>query len=241
MSDYQKPVRKKNALNNPKIRMSAPNPNVKGVFSTLSWDLYQNNPRIIADTKDPSLSSPDNGYGRITAALEPITFGIFLGMLETAIKSKEAFKNKIETFSHEYVNNQRSQEAIHSSDIWVGKDTEGHVFMSVVSKKPNFPVIKFIFGTPDQRYHKFYHADGTPLSKAELSVYAAIAYLNLLRSLVPSVMDTHYYEAPPNPNWKNNNGGGNRGYNSNNGGGYKKPAAPANSGGSDIEDNDIPF
>lgn len=239
MSDFQKPVRKKNALNNAKLRLSAPNPNAKGVYSNLSWDIYQNNPRIVVDTRDPNLSSPENGYGRIQAALDPLVFGVFLNFMKEAIASPSAVKFKIENYSFEYTNGQRAQEASHTSDVWVGKDAEGQMFLTVVSKKSgNWPVIKFIFGPSDQRWHKFFHGDGTPISKAELSVYAAKSYAEWLPLLTASVMDTHYYEAPPNTAWKNKQGGGGGGGNYG-GGGQSKPPAP--SGGGDIGENDLPF
>lgn len=240
MSDFQKPKRVKHALNNPKLRISAPNPAVKGVYSTLAFDVYQNNPRIVVDTKDPSLANPDNGYGRITAALDPTVFGVFLEFLDKSIKSDGATKFKIENYGFEYVNGQRSQEAAHLSDVWVGKEADGTVFISVISKKPGFPTIKFPFGLSDQRWHKIYHGDGTQFTKAELSEKAAAAYLRLLTNLVPNVLDTHYYDAPPNTNWKNKgNGGGyggNRGGNGG-GGGYNKPAPAA----ADLGDDDLPF
>lgn len=245
MADFvAKPPKRKNALNNPKLRLSAPNPQAKGIYASLAWDLYQNNPRLVVDTKDPNLSSPENSYGRITAALDPVVFGIFLQNLQDSIASDKAVKFKVENYNHEFSNGQRSQEIVHLTDLWVGKDAEGQVFVSVVSKKGDqWPVIKFVFGPSDQRYHKFFKGDGTQFSKAELSVYAARAYYVLLSTVMASVMDTHYYEAPPNPNWKKGGGGnfgsgGNRPY-VGGGGGYNKPTAAAPA--ADDGDSDIPF
>lgn len=242
MSDFQKPVRKKNAFNNSKLRLSAPNPNAKGVFSNLSWDVYQNNPRIVVDTRDPNLSSPENSYGRIQAAMDPLVFSLFLNFLKEAIESPSAVKFKIENFSFEYTNGQRAQEASHTSDVWVGKDAEGQMFITVVSKKgTHWPVIKFIFGPSDERFHKFYRGDGTSISKAELSVYAAKGYTELLPLLMANVLDTHYYDVPPSTAWKNKQAGGSGGY----GGGVKSYGAndgqnkPA--GNAEINDNDLPF
>ena len=245
MSDFQKPIRKKNALNNAKLRLSAPNPQAKGIWSTLAWDVFQNNPRIVVDTKDPNLLSQENGYGRITAPLDPAVFGAVLVNLENVINATEPIKFKVENSNHEYVNGQRSQEITHLTDLWVGRDAEGQIFISVVSTKPNWPIIKFLFGPSDNRYHKFLHGDGTPYSKADLSILFAKSYLNMLRALVPNVMDTHYFEAPQNPNWKKggqgdggsggnrwgNNGGGNQG------GGQRASQAPA----ADDMDDSIPF
>ena len=85
---FQKPVKRKHSLNNPKIRLSAPNPACKGVYAILSFDMVQNNPRISIDTKDPSLSGPENSYGRITAPLDPVVFMMLIEALQAAIVSK---------------------------------------------------------------------------------------------------------------------------------------------------------
>ena len=251
---FQKPQRKKNAFQNPKIRLSAPNPMLKtGPWATLGFDFIQNNPRIVVDTKDPNLSGPENGYGRITAPLDSVVFLMLIEGIQAAIQAKEAMKLKIENSNHEFVNGQRSAEIAHLTDIWIGKDAEGQVFISVVkANASNWPSIKFTFGPADRRYHKFFKEDGNEWSKAELSVLAAKAYVRLLTGLLPCIADTHYYEAPPNPNWKSGGGGGNkfgggggynRGGNGGGGGGYQqRPAAPAAAApaGDDIG-SDIPW
>lgn len=232
MSDYQKPVVKKTALKNPKLSLAAPNPAAKGVYAKLSFDVYQNNPRIVIDTKDPGMMNKESSFGRITAAMDAISFSMFLELLKGIIDSPVADKKKFENFGNEYVNGQRSNEIVALTDVWVGKDTEGVVFVSVVSKKPGWPVIKFPFGLSDRRFTKIYHSDGTEYSKAEISVLAAKAYYKLLTELMPNVLDTHFYEAPPNPKWSKGGGG--------NSGGYNKPSynsAPAGGG----DDDDIPF
>ena len=251
---FQKPPRKKNAFNNPKIRLSAPNPMMKtGPWATLGFDFIQNNPRVVVDTKDPNLSGQENGYGRITAPLDPVVFMILIEGIQAAIQAKEAFKLKIENSNHEFVGGQRSAEITHLTDIWVGKDAEGQIFISVVkANASNWPSIKFVFAPADRRYHKFFKEDGTEWNKAELSVLAAKSYVRLLTGMMPSIADTHYYEAPPNPNWKSGGGGGksfgggggyNRGGNGGGGGGYQQrpAAAPAAAPAGDDVGSDIPW
>ena len=252
MSDqqgYQKPPKRKHAFNNPKLRLQAPNPACKGVWATLGFDFIQNNPRIVVDTKDPSLASPENGYGRISAPLDSVVFMMIIEAISSAVSAKEAMKMKIENSNHEFVDGKRSQDITHLTDIWVGRDAEGQVFISVISAKGNhWPTIKFVFGPSDQRYHKFFKEDGTPWSRPELSVLAAKAYVRLLTGLLPSIADTHYYEAPPyvpggNKGGYNKSGGGG-GYNrgGGNGGGYQaRPAAAAAPTASDDVGGDIPW
>ena len=244
-----RPEKRKNAFNNPKLKLAAPNPNKNvTVWSTLGFDFYQNNPRLVMDTKDPSLSGKENGYGRLTAALDLPAFMIFLEHLETCIRSKEAIEFKIENFNHEYVDGRRSAEITHLTDLRVGRDAQGQIYVMVTSAKgAPWPEIKFVFGPADNRYNKFGKADGTPMSRAEVSVVAAKGYLRLLNGLIPAIANTHYYEAPPNPNWKPGGnkqyGGGGGGYNRNGGGNYNRapaaPAAPANA--TDDFANDIPW
>lgn len=252
---FQKPQRKKNSFQNPKIKLAAQNPMLKqGPWATLGFDYVQNNPRLICDTKDPSLSGPENGYGRITAPLDNVVFMMIIEGLQQAIQAKEAMKIKIENSNHEFVNGQRSAEMSHLTDIWIGKDAEGQVFISVVkTNASNWPSIKFIFAPSDRRYHKFFKEDGSEFNKAELSIMAAKAYVRLLTGLLPSIADTHYYEAPPNPNWKSGGQGGgfnkggqggggyNRGGNGGGGGYQQRPAAPPAAPAGDDIGADIPW
>jgi hypothetical protein len=218
--DSGKPEKKKTAFNVSKLSLSAPNPQVKGVFATLKFDIFQNNPRIIVDTRDPNLLSRENGFGKIEAAMTMTDVYALLVVLERAAHAKEEFKAKIECFGHDWVNGQKSKDITHLSSVWIGRDTDGQIFISVVAEnKKQFPIIKFLFGPSDQRYTKWFDAQGTPWTKAKASQVYACAYADMLCSLYASVADTHYWQAPPGQ-WGNkggNSGGG--GYNRSGGGG----------------------
>ena len=236
MSDYQKPVVKKTALKNPKLSLAAPNPAVKGVYAKLSFDIYQNNPRIIIDTKDPSMLNKEHSFGRITAAMDGVSFAMFLEVLKDMIATPGADKKKFENLGNDYVNGQRSNEVVPLTDIWVGKDADGVVFISVISKKAGWPVIKFAFGLSDRRFTKIFNSDGSEYTKAELSVLAAKAYYKLLTELVPNIMDTHFYEAPPNPKWAKGGGG-----NTNAKPSYNKTSSYDSNANDVAGDDDLPF
>lgn len=234
MSDAPRPQVRKNAFNNAKLTLAAPLPNQKGVWSKLSFDIYKNNPRVKVSTNDPNLKNKESQFGNITAALDPIVFYSFLELLDKCIRSTTATKYKIENFNHSYDGGQRSQEIQHLTNLIIGRDEEGHIFISVTSVKTNWPIIKFNFGLSDKRYHHIKKGDGSDLSSVEISQLAAKAYYHLLQQLAASVMDTHY-EEPPAPTGGfggNRQGGGfnnNRGgYNSGNRqGGYQQRSAPA--------------
>lgn len=241
MSDRPVPV--KHALNNPKIRMSAPNPAAKGIYATLSWDIFQNNPRIVVDTKDPQFKNPENQYGRIQAAMDPVIAYSFLELLEWAIALDKPNKERIANYgANKQVPYQQGQrpEPVHVSDVWVGRDAEMNVFISVLSAKENWPKIKFVFGPSDHRFVKYFKADGTERSKEEISTLFAKAYLRLLSEALAGVLVKTYEHVQPSQfGGGNRNGGGGGGYNRNNNGGGRA-AEPARESSSDDGD-DMPF
>lgn len=228
MSD--KPQKVKIGLDSPKLRISAPCPTAKGKYSTLSFGLWMNNPRLIVSTNDPALIASTR-HGKIQAALDMPTMFCFIEMLKDAVKSKEAIKSKIETYGMS--SNKDDKSPVHLTDVWVGRDDSGSVFVSVISKQEGWPVIKFIFGPSDGRFQKFVHSNGTEYSKAEASNRYANSYISLLTNCFSHLVISHYVEPPPFiPGNKGGYGGGN------------KPAYQNNqyqSKQNDIPDDDIPF
>jgi hypothetical protein len=237
MENNGKPAKKKTALNVSKLSLSAPNPQVKGIYAQLKWDLWQNNPRVVVDTKDPNLLSQENGFGRIQAAMPSTDLYALFSLLRQFATNPEVDKKKCECLGHEWVNGQKNKDITPTASVWVGRDAEGHVFISVVNEaKKNFPIIKFVFGPTDQRYTKWYNADGSPMTKAQASQLYALAYANMLEALYASVLDTHYEQpVPPVGGWGNNRGGGG-------GGGYNRPGNGGGGGSADVpKDEDMPF
>lgn len=263
----QPPVRKRNALNNSKLSLSAKLPN-SNIFAQLSVSLFKNNPRFVFNAKDPSLMNRENNFGKIEAAFDsPVFFGV-LELLREAINSREVFEKGFENSNHEFVNGQRSQDIRHLTTLKVGRDQDGHIYISVTSTDPKWPKVKFIFGVPDQRYHRLINADGSPANRAQLSNLMARAYLNMWSEMVSGCLVVNYEDIPP-PNGRGGyNKGGNRGgygggqgggrggygggsnggggYNRNNSGGKSESeefsGAPANAGsGFDDLDDNIPF
>lgn len=173
--------KQKTMLNNPKLRLSAPCPTAKGKYSNLSWDIWNSNPRIVVATNDPSLTNPDNQYGRITAAMDAPTMMAFLEILKDVALSDKADKVKIENYGNQKGGDPKSP--VHLTDLWVGKDDSGLVFISVVNKADGWPVIKFVFGPTDSRYHKVFHGDGSEFTKAEISKAYAMGYAKMLASV----------------------------------------------------------
>lgn len=238
--NFQRPEKIKSAFNNSKLTLSAPCPTAKGKYSTLGFDFANNNPSIIVRTNDPGDATPANNYGTISAKLDAPAFYAFIYNLEQCIKSEGEMKIKCENYNHDYVDGQRSQDIKHLSDLWVGKDKEGCPYISVLSKKDDRPVIKFVFGPSDSRWHKYLHGDGTPFSKADLAKLYANSFLTILKHVTANIMVSAYVAPVPRKPFGGQQGGGNRPqYNNNRQGGnsYSKPAPADVSGG----DDDLPF
>lgn len=216
---------KKNALDNSKLTLSALCPTEKNKYSTLKWEVFRNNPRIVVRTNDTSLTNQENNWGKIEAAMDAPGFYVFLQFLKDAYEASSEIKNKIESYNYEYSSGQRSEDIRHIADTVIGKDKEGCIFIAVVSKKDNWPVIKFVFGPSDNRWLKYCHGDGTPYTKAEISVIYAKVYYRLLSHIIPQILVTEYVEPPPYDAGKRQSG-----YKSN----YQKQD-------SDVELTDLPF
>jgi hypothetical protein len=185
----------------------------------LRHGIYRNNPRITVYTNEPD--DAQNNYGAITAALDPVVFTTYLKLLED-LSSKTSANNvkyKIENLTLTQKEDNRSRELKHVSDLFIGKDEEGVVWISVVA--PNRPKFKFEFG--NFPFHKFYKPDGSEMTKAELSSIAASATATLLGNIFSTYVTTNYDHMPATTYKKG--GTGNR---------YgKKPA--------EVESEDLPF
>lgn len=236
MSD--KPAKIEHALNNPKTRLSAPNPQSKGKFATLSWDIWNNNPRFVVNVNDPSFATKERSFGRIQAAMEPATFNAFLDLLSEAIAAEPGWKRNMQMLGNPRGGGGPGVEPIPHADIWIGKDNDGIVFISVIKKYEGegWPVIKFPFAAPDRRFVKIFHADGTEYNKGDMSVLYARSFIRLLTQQMNHILTKEYVKPPPfipgNKGGYGGGGGGQRGGYSGGGGG--------GGGGSDMAD-DLPF
>lgn len=180
----------KTFLANPKLRLTTPCPTAKGKYSNLSFDIWNSNPRVVVTTNDPNLANPENGYGRITAALDAPTMMAFIELMKQVVNTPESTKIKIENFGNQKGGDPKVPS--HLTDLWIGKDDNGLVFISVINTQPGWPVIKFIFSASDSRYHKVYHGDGTEFTKAEYSVLYAKSYIRLLTEVYNSLFVRDY-------------------------------------------------
>ena len=237
MADYTPKERITNALDNRKLNLSAPTPGHKGKTAALVWGLYSNNPRITVWTNDPNDTGKSNSFGKISANLDMPMFYMVMGYLTKAIESPVEVKYKFENKGTTWYDNKPSQEPALLSELWVGKDKDGIVWISVQAPSgQNRPRIKFTFAPND--FHHLLHGDGTPISAAEASTMFAKGYVCLLEKMM-SVIAANNWVAPVK---KDQSGGNNKGsYNNNNGGGNRSSGGGNTGGNSGMEEEDMPF
>jgi hypothetical protein len=231
-SGFQPPPRVKNALDNRKLNLSSPCPTNPGKKSNLIWGLYEGNPRL-------TVYIGDNEGSKVSAALDLPVFQAFLALLESAPSKEPGWKNCIENKNFTWYGGKRSEAAEVVSELWVGKDKEGQIWISVTDKKA--PKVQFFFSEPE--FHHFKHGDGTSFTKAETSELFAKGYISILNSVVNSLFVTSWPEVEAANKRRaeaaaEKRGGGSGGYGGG-GGGYtnRAPAPPA----AIVTGDDFPF
>ncbi len=236
MADFPRKERVKNALDHNKLNLSAPCPAAKGKWSSLIWGFHANNPRISVYTNDPEDTGEKNGYGKISANLDTPTFFVFLRLLAKIVSAEPDTKYKIENMNFTWFGGKRSETPVMQSELWVGKDKEGVVYMSVTSA--NRPKIKFPFGV--NSFHHLVKGDGSAVSPAEASMLYAEAYGFILQGMLTSMAVSHWIEPEKKDNSGNRSGGSGGGGNWKGGGGNSGGGSGGGRTEAAVED-DIPW
>ncbi len=239
---FQAPARKKNALDNNKLALTAPSPVTGGTTAKLMWNLHNNNPRITVYTGDPSEKDNEKlNYGRIQAHLDlPAAYAVFDAIEQmTKPNVENNTKIKIENKNFTFFGGKRSDYPVVQSEVWCGKDRDGVIWISVTAK--DRPMVKFCF-LPTE-FHHYYNGDGTQMDKGQASCYYARGYLYVLRQLYGQVAFTEFVDLQAQRNEKQNQGGNSRGGwgnkqgGGNYGGGNNSNRQPA----AEPDGSDIPF
>lgn len=202
------PPRKKIALDNRKLSLFAPCPSAAGKVSSLSWRLVSNNPRICVYTNDPADMTEKNGNGLIAAALDAPVFFMLMKMIGKVIDAAPGHREKIENKNFIFPGGKRSEKPVVVSEIIVGKDEEGVVFLSVVAYDKSRPRIKFDL-LPNE-FHALYHKSGEQFTKAEASALYAQGYLKCLEGLMTHLLVTEWVEPERKDNDRQGGRGGNQ-------------------------------
>lgn len=175
-----------------RLQLFTPVPNVQNVRSKLSFGFRDGNPRITVFTNDPNDTVQ---RGIIYAGMSPETFEIFTLLFDTVIRSKEEIKQVVECYTQRYEDNKPTGERILNSQVWIGRDADGLIWLSVTAK--GRPQIRFTFQVSE--WHKLLKGDGTQFTEAEGSRLAAMAHLNLLRQVYGPMLAQYLQNPPPPP------------------------------------------
>ena len=152
----------------------------------LYWAIFDGNPRIVVRTQDPN--DKDNNYGTIVAPMDPIIMSVLSDIIRQAAEAEPGWRQKI-TNKSTWHNVQKLQEPTRINDIIVGKDSEGCVYIAL--HEDNRPNLRFLFGPSS--FHYLIKNDGSPLSKAELSVLFAKGYANMVMQAVGTIIGYSSY------------------------------------------------
>jgi hypothetical protein len=235
------PANKQAILGGSKFSLIVQHPSQPKNKAALNLDVWAGNPRLVVWTRDERLTGPEDNKGKIQASMDGLALFAVLEMVKDAVASTESVRWKLETDNFERKNGDRAQEASREADVWVGRDKEGVIYISVI--KPNdsrWPVIKFEFGPSDPRFIRWMTADGSP-SKPQQSNLFARAWVSMMTQLLPPLM-IETYRKPERPqgsggNYQRNGGGYNRGGQGGNyqrgggGGGYNRNGGGYSRGG----------
>lgn len=159
-----------------KLALWTPSPVNQGKNARLTWGIRDGNPRITVFTGQMTENKMD---GILTAAMDAVTFDMFVDFFTEILETPEKAKGKLECLGRRYVDNQPTQDRVLKSTLYFGKDEEGIAWISVhVEGRPE---IVFKFGVSD--WHKFYKGDGTLMNPSEVSCRAALAHIKLAQRL----------------------------------------------------------
>lgn len=229
MSEYVKTI-----FDDPKLKLTAPSPGGQGKAS-LRFSVWKGNPRIQVWTGNRD----EHEGGKVDAKLDLHHFMAFLAAFKRVIdfKATEAepeIRWRMEIGRPRWINKKPDGVTI-EADLFVGKDREGRVYLSVVSRKSN-TAVKFPFKPSD--FHNMFNANGQQLSVGEASEDMARGMHSILEQLIPLWCRDTWEPREPNQqgggqgggnnNWQNRNqgGGGNGGGGNNYGGGGQQRPMP---------------
>lgn len=225
MADF-KPTVKKHAINDKKLQLWAPN--ASGKSASLKFNVVKNNPRIDVYTND---DSDPKSKEALRAAMDQPTFFLFLECLEKASKSKEVSEYIIVNKGYTFFGGKKGEKPEVLSKTIVGRDDTGKVYIMIAMR--GRPSIKFY--TLPGNWHNLVDTSGNAVDPGIVSSMLAMAWVNLLRTMVSVYLVFNYEEEAPR---ENNNGGGGQnrwqgGGGGNGGGGQSQAASSSGYGDED--------
>ena len=126
------------------------------IESLMMFGIYRENPRITVKTNDPG--DEQNSYGKITGAMDPVTWGVLMQHIKDLIKNPVKDIKVIDNLNN-YKGGQKFDEPQHINRTLVGRDDDGRIWIKLLEEGRPSPT--FYFGPP--KYHNLIRMDKTPV------------------------------------------------------------------------------
>ena len=254
MSDQNQVKPEKSILDSNNVRLSAKNPAADDSLAYLRFTQRDGMPRFVVNTNNPNQKTQESGFGTFTAPFTPVDAFVIAQMIRQFALQKEPGYETMEVYGHPFTNGAPNKEITLTTEITIGRSSDGFVYLQPKCMNERRDTIKFPFGPSDPRYTAWRSKEGRT-SPALISQIYALAWANLLEKLASQVMVKNYKHPEYKPRQggnnrggygggnRNNYSGGNRGnYNNQNGGGRASSQNYGGQGaGSSDTDEDIPF
>lgn len=155
--------------------------------ATMNWSIKGGYPRISVYTSNDIMVNDKFDYSKlITAPFNYVTFNIFMAYFEKVIKDLEESEYKIECHNTKWENNQRTDKTYLQATVYIGRNSEGVVYLKVTEDKKDEIVFELM---PDTTWHKFYDKQKNEIkNKKILSQLYTNAYYKTLDKLMTSEM-----------------------------------------------------
>lgn len=183
----------------------------------LKVDINKNN---VSLTCYPGNKNSEGRTESIRAGMDAITFYSVLAGLRKAIDAEPGFRLGFKCMTpRKRREGETGMPKALGATVLVGKDQQGHVYISVVRKDP--PHVKFIFRPSE--WHEIANAQNEPMPLQEVSQIYAAGWADLMQEMVANALNDDVYNYKDDPKYQDRNGGGNNNYgggNRNGGGSY---------------------
>lgn len=151
------------------------------IESKLMFGVYRENPRLVVKTNDPN--DEGNSYGKITAAMDPMTWAVLAQHVEDLVKNPQKDIKVIKNFNL-YKGNQKFDEPQHVNTTLIGREEDGRIYIKII--EDGRPTPTFYFGPP--KFHALIRMDKSEMPSGEASQMYALAGVRMLTQIFAASM-----------------------------------------------------
>lgn len=164
-------------------RLSLTTKNANGEDALLYWGVFDESPRIIVKTGMPEDQGKENGYGKITAALDVWDIGNIKNLLDMAVNETAPWKERLGK-KNLYHHDKRFDTPTRVNNVIVGKNAKGIIYIAV--EEQGRPELQF--NLLPSEWSLLEYADGSPVPPEEASRRFATFYASIVIPTVSAVM-----------------------------------------------------